>query len=30
MKLALRIACALQVPLEEVFWLEDDQEGAQE
>ena len=29
-KLALRIARVLQVPLEEAFWLEDDQEGARE
>jgi len=26
--LALRIARILQVPLEEAFWLDDDQEGA--
>jgi putative transcriptional regulator len=29
-KLALRIARVLQVRLEDAFWLEDDQEGAQE
>jgi putative transcriptional regulator len=28
-KLALRIARVLQVPLEEAFWLENDREGAQ-
>ena len=28
-KLALRIARVLQVPLEEAFWLENDLEGAQ-
>ncbi len=28
MKLALRIARVLEVPLEEAFWLEDDVEGS--
>ena len=28
--LALRIARILQVPLEEAFWLDDDEEGAQQ